>query len=173
MATSTDAVSPPLPPELERSIFEAAALSWPRCIPRLMLVAWRVKSWVQPLLYRTIAVHPNDSGSNSESSLDLSLAAALMYPFVLPAETLLSLINFRQPWFFRDSVRNLLLAHDIAAEEASILAACSGIENLLLSAQTSLVVLQSHFDRPLKRLHGTLEGIFGSDKSMKAAIGQK
>ncbi|KAF7377223.1 hypothetical protein MSAN_00142200 [Mycena sanguinolenta] len=86
-----------------------------------------------------------------------------MHPFLIPSETLLSLINSRQCSFFRDSVRNLLLVHRVAAEEAAIVAACSGIENLFLSAQTSLVVLGIQFDRPLKRLHADLNGIFGSD----------
>ncbi|KAJ7131272.1 hypothetical protein C8R44DRAFT_871785 [Mycena epipterygia] len=37
--------------ELERKIFELAALSRPKAIPTLMRVAWRVKLWVEPLLY--------------------------------------------------------------------------------------------------------------------------
>ncbi|KAJ6482777.1 hypothetical protein C8R45DRAFT_307587 [Mycena sanguinolenta] len=109
---SVDTVSPLLPPELEQTIFEVIALSWPRSIPRLMLVAWRVKSWVEPLLYRTIIV-----GS--------------------PAA------------FFRDSVR-----------------VCSGVEDLRAS-QTSLVVSEIQFDRPLKRLHGGLGCIFGSSRSAR------
>ncbi|KAJ6462931.1 hypothetical protein C8R45DRAFT_1220429 [Mycena sanguinolenta] len=46
--------SPSLPLELEREIFEICALSRPVSIPKLMLVAQRVKEWVEPLLYRTI-----------------------------------------------------------------------------------------------------------------------
>jgi hypothetical protein len=34
-----------LPIELEREIFEIAASSYPKCIPRLVLVARRVHSW--------------------------------------------------------------------------------------------------------------------------------
>ncbi|KAJ7628226.1 hypothetical protein DFH06DRAFT_1226555 [Mycena polygramma] len=45
-----------LPPELEQLIFEIAALSRPVTIPRLMLVAQRVRAWVEPLLYRVICV---------------------------------------------------------------------------------------------------------------------
>ncbi|KAJ7616529.1 hypothetical protein FB45DRAFT_1063957 [Roridomyces roridus] len=49
-----------LPPELERQVFELAAYTQPHCIPRLMRVAWRVKEWVEPLLYRVILLsgHP-------------------------------------------------------------------------------------------------------------------
>ncbi|KAF7368046.1 hypothetical protein MSAN_00870500 [Mycena sanguinolenta] len=45
---------PRLPPELEHRIFEIAALTWPRWIPTLMLVAKRVKFWVEPLLCRVV-----------------------------------------------------------------------------------------------------------------------
>ncbi|KAJ7840186.1 hypothetical protein B0H14DRAFT_3458272 [Mycena olivaceomarginata] len=43
-----------LPPELERVIFETAALANVPSIPTLMLVASRVKCWVEPLLYRVV-----------------------------------------------------------------------------------------------------------------------
>ncbi|KAJ7056684.1 hypothetical protein C8F01DRAFT_358391 [Mycena amicta] len=52
-------MDPVLPLELERHIFELVALSSPACIPRLVLVAWRVKEWVEPLLYRTLVLYPN------------------------------------------------------------------------------------------------------------------
>ncbi|KAJ7830725.1 hypothetical protein B0H14DRAFT_2593136 [Mycena olivaceomarginata] len=39
---------------LERTIFKVAALARPTTIPILMLVAGRVKYWVEPLLYRII-----------------------------------------------------------------------------------------------------------------------
>ncbi|KAJ6482768.1 hypothetical protein C8R45DRAFT_1150392 [Mycena sanguinolenta] len=164
---SVDAVSPALPPDLERTIFEVTAVSWPRSIPRLMLVAWRVKSWrvhipleVEPLLYRTIFV-------GSQSQLD-SLCDKLdseTLPFPIPRQNLLSLTRSNQSPCFRKSVRNLFLAHDDVAEVAFILAACCGIENLWLGTQTRCIVVEMQFDRPLKRLHGSLEVIFGSPKS--------
>ncbi|KAK7053602.1 hypothetical protein R3P38DRAFT_2851179 [Favolaschia claudopus] len=48
------AIEPKLPQELERLIFEAAARLSPVHAPSLMLVAWRVKFWVEPFLYRVI-----------------------------------------------------------------------------------------------------------------------
>ncbi|KAJ6618491.1 hypothetical protein B0H10DRAFT_1241207 [Mycena sp. CBHHK59/15] len=42
--------SPRLPPELERVVFEMAAFSWRTTIPNLMLVAWRVRNWIEPFL---------------------------------------------------------------------------------------------------------------------------
>ncbi|KAJ6518246.1 hypothetical protein C8R47DRAFT_9392 [Mycena vitilis] len=47
---------PRLPLELERHIFELAALSRPVSIPTMMRVAWRVKTWIEPLLYRTLLI---------------------------------------------------------------------------------------------------------------------
>ncbi|KAJ6524610.1 hypothetical protein DFH09DRAFT_1189375 [Mycena vulgaris] len=48
--------TPSLPRELERHIFEMIALSRPVSIPKLMRVAWRVKRWLEPLLYRTLVM---------------------------------------------------------------------------------------------------------------------
>ncbi|KAJ6564436.1 hypothetical protein B0H19DRAFT_1258885 [Mycena capillaripes] len=45
-----------LPEDLEREIFEISAHSRPVFIPILMLVARRVKIWLEPLLYRTIVL---------------------------------------------------------------------------------------------------------------------
>ncbi|KAF8145125.1 hypothetical protein K438DRAFT_1872669 [Mycena galopus ATCC 62051] len=42
--------SPRLPPELERIVFEMAALLWRTTIPNLMLVACRVRNWTKPFL---------------------------------------------------------------------------------------------------------------------------
>ncbi|KAJ7826702.1 hypothetical protein B0H14DRAFT_2816723 [Mycena olivaceomarginata] len=53
---SSASASPMLPLELEREIFEIYALSWPKLIPKLMLVAKCVKEWVEPLLYRIISI---------------------------------------------------------------------------------------------------------------------
>ncbi|KAJ7162817.1 hypothetical protein C8R46DRAFT_1101598 [Mycena filopes] len=46
-----------LPAELEREIFEIAASRGRSSIPRLLLVARRVKIWLEPLLYRVILVN--------------------------------------------------------------------------------------------------------------------
>ncbi|KAJ7443899.1 hypothetical protein B0H11DRAFT_452304 [Mycena galericulata] len=81
-----------VPPELERQIFEISALSRPRAIPRLMLAAWRVKEWVEPLLYRTIVLKYGPRADH--------------YP-AFTVDILLTSIRSK-PAFFRDAVRNLL-----------------------------------------------------------------
>ncbi|KAF8169170.1 hypothetical protein K438DRAFT_240345 [Mycena galopus ATCC 62051] len=45
-----------LPPELERKIFEIAALSDSGTIPPLLRVARRVLEWIEPLLYRVLVI---------------------------------------------------------------------------------------------------------------------
>ncbi|KAJ7613211.1 hypothetical protein FB45DRAFT_1113040 [Roridomyces roridus] len=67
--------SPSFPPELEREVFVTAAYIEPLCIPKLMLVAWRVKLWVEPLFCRTVAV------SAHTSSNGLALHGKSGYPF--------------------------------------------------------------------------------------------
>ncbi|KAF7304226.1 hypothetical protein MIND_00655000 [Mycena indigotica] len=42
------------PPELEYVIFKLAAGQDRGSIPRLMLVAWRVKEWIEPLMYQPL-----------------------------------------------------------------------------------------------------------------------
>ncbi|KAJ6564160.1 hypothetical protein B0H19DRAFT_1140452 [Mycena capillaripes] len=49
---------PPLPAELERLIFELAASSSPKSMPALLLIAQRVKIWIEPLLYEVLTLNP-------------------------------------------------------------------------------------------------------------------
>ncbi|KAJ7735674.1 hypothetical protein B0H14DRAFT_3168523 [Mycena olivaceomarginata] len=144
---SVNADPPPLPTELERAIFEVAAVSWPRSIPKFMLVTWRVKKWLEPLLYRTLVVADDrDRDRGRDSRL----------PSIAP-DTLRSLIHSKSPTFFRDSVRHLSLIEP-EAEDVSILTACSAIENLWLGAHPSINILEINL--PLKRLHCALYSLF-------------
>ncbi|KAF7317629.1 hypothetical protein MKEN_00850300 [Mycena kentingensis (nom. inval.)] len=61
MTISSEGSDPRLPRELERAIFELAALRRPRSIPVLMLVAWRVKEWLDPILFRTLGIGPDST----------------------------------------------------------------------------------------------------------------
>ncbi|KAJ7259208.1 hypothetical protein C8J57DRAFT_1515284 [Mycena rebaudengoi] len=48
---------PSFPLELERDIFEIAATHWhPKTMPTLLVVARRVRQWIEPLLYRTLVM---------------------------------------------------------------------------------------------------------------------
>nr|GAT57015.1 predicted protein [Mycena chlorophos] len=48
-----------LPPELERKIFEIAALEYPATAPAVLRVARRVFIWIEPLIYRYIMTQHN------------------------------------------------------------------------------------------------------------------
>ncbi|KAJ6481923.1 hypothetical protein C8R45DRAFT_1003463 [Mycena sanguinolenta] len=56
-----------LPPELERQIFEIAANSHSKSIPTLLLVARRVKIWLEPILYNVVFLSPSPSGFEFQS----------------------------------------------------------------------------------------------------------
>ncbi|KAJ7443120.1 hypothetical protein FB451DRAFT_1568734 [Mycena latifolia] len=49
--------NPAFPPELEREIFEVAALLHPGTIPTLLQVARRISIWIEPLLYTVVRVN--------------------------------------------------------------------------------------------------------------------
>ncbi|KAJ7508961.1 hypothetical protein B0H11DRAFT_2184652, partial [Mycena galericulata] len=53
------------PPELEREIFETAALRYPETIPSLLRVARHVLLWIEPLLYNVIDISIFESLSGS------------------------------------------------------------------------------------------------------------
>ncbi|KAJ6482764.1 hypothetical protein C8R45DRAFT_1215451 [Mycena sanguinolenta] len=136
-----DAVSPALPSDVEREIFEIAALFWPRSIPSLMLVAWHVKSWVEPLLYKTAMV-----------------SSTIKFP--LPYGTLLSRIRSEQSTLLRHSVRNLFLSYRPVDDLPIVLHAFPVVENLWMASLTTNTILDTNLS--LKRLHTDLDVIFGS-----------
>ncbi|KAJ7087511.1 hypothetical protein C8R44DRAFT_991359 [Mycena epipterygia] len=114
---------PAFPPELERQIFEICALWRPVGIPKLMLVAWRVKDWVEPLLYRTIAVNQT----------------AQLIP-MLPAFTenfLSSAVKLKPSSFFRQAVRHLFLPFIADDAYQLVLSACTCLENLWVNDDLS------------------------------------
>ncbi|KAJ6521621.1 hypothetical protein DFH09DRAFT_1424685 [Mycena vulgaris] len=111
--------SPTLPPELEQHIFELAAISRPACIPTLMLVARRVKHWVEPLLYRTVVIGfqpiPDlPGGGNPYAFADMVRTSSLA--------------------LLRDKTRNLMLCGNSTEETQTYLALFPRIQNLWLTS---------------------------------------
>ncbi|KAJ6476743.1 hypothetical protein C8R47DRAFT_1220225 [Mycena vitilis] len=146
-------LTPKLPADLERQIFEVASLVWPRSIPRFLLVAWRVNTWVEPLLYRIFIVHDARAYLRDKSRDGAG-------PLAIESSALRSLIHAQGPRFFKAAVRHLLLgSHTLdETEEAYLLSTCSKVENLWCSAQTYATLAQ--IDMPLKRLHCRLNTLF-------------
>ncbi|KAJ7028108.1 hypothetical protein C8F04DRAFT_1399146 [Mycena alexandri] len=139
--------SPTLPPELEREIFELCAHSWPMEIPELMRVAHRVNQWVHALLYRTMVV------------LDASESVHTPGPS-LTTEQALATIRAKPPAFFSTAVRHLFSSAHLGLRKdvESILAACSGLENLcLLYMDTTWIPFIAVM--PLKHFYGPCKSL--------------
>ncbi|KAJ7089494.1 hypothetical protein C8R43DRAFT_1050600 [Mycena crocata] len=145
MSNDTSLEPPFLPVELEREIFELAAHSRPCSVPTLMLVASRVKAWVEPLLYGTIFVaqsyEPEPSG----------------YPTLSGSDSFLDVIRAKPTTLLRASVRHVFAS---SQDATWLLSTCLQIENLFVIGLgleehlTTLAALQ------LKRLCCSLVEIF-------------
>ncbi|KAJ7133993.1 hypothetical protein C8R43DRAFT_1022152 [Mycena crocata] len=148
---------PILPPELEREIFEAAARSRPSSIPTLILVASRVKTWVEPLLYETIYCILPDY-----LLADPGLARIPGHP-IFYYSFLRSLIGTRRASLLR-STRRFFLGIGIISHipVETVLAACSGIEDLHIAGPQFTSLLSAISTLPLKRLSCTLGRLFPS-----------
>ncbi|KAJ7670049.1 hypothetical protein DFH06DRAFT_160167 [Mycena polygramma] len=150
------------PPELERVIFEVAAASAPRSIPQLALVAWRVKIWVEPFLYRTIVV------ADHRPRLHANFAKSGIHIRAIESGTFTSIIHARET-FVHDTVRQILLSHLAIQEETVVLSTCAAVENLWITctAPASSPHLVARFgDLRLKRLHAAVETLFGPDANL-------
>ncbi|KAJ6574538.1 hypothetical protein B0H19DRAFT_1371549 [Mycena capillaripes] len=132
-----------LPVELERQIFEACAHARPVSIPRLMLVVWRVKEWLEPLLYRTIVIEDDPSILSMEELPRVTI------------ETMLAIIQSKPATFFRDRVRHLYLNPESPTIVEPILSACTGLENVWLGRipEDCISLIAS---LPLKHFYGSL-----------------
>ncbi|KAJ7465356.1 hypothetical protein B0H11DRAFT_2006926 [Mycena galericulata] len=108
-----------LPLELERNIFELAALSRPVLIPKLMLTAWRVKRWLEQLLYRTLTIDKAPTPVN-----DFPLCTV---------EVFMRIVGAKQTSLLQ-SVRNLRLVFLFLEMDAvdMVLSACPNVENLYI-----------------------------------------
>ncbi|KAJ7620361.1 hypothetical protein FB45DRAFT_1094488 [Roridomyces roridus] len=127
---------PVFPPEIERHIFELSALARPVLVPKLIFVAWRIKQWIEPILYRTIVL------GRARSTMD-------GYP-AFTSEALLSAIQTKAPGFIATAVQNLSI-YDSAAGYEEILSACTGVTNLrVLSLDTAF---SAHIPSTLTQLY--------------------
>ncbi|KAF8190657.1 hypothetical protein K438DRAFT_1763109 [Mycena galopus ATCC 62051] len=148
-----------LPPELERKIFETAAHARPLCIPDIMLVAWRVKEWVEPLLYRTLIFGP----FYDQCTLDgHPVANAIAFVSVIHSGS-------KPASFFADAVRHLYMA-TYTPLSAVILAVCSGVEDLWIGGTDySGKMLRAIVRLPLKRLCCDITDLFSREDPLDFA----
>ncbi|KAF7288413.1 hypothetical protein HMN09_01393800 [Mycena chlorophos] len=139
---SASASSPFLPPELEQRIFCSLAYEQPYEVRSLMLVAWRVKEWVEHLLYRTLVV-----GFQHDFS-----SAALPHLIKLPLRKLLH--SARPRALFGTAVRNLLIdeGYNVTREDvAEALSLCHSVQDLVLLPYVAMQGTLDHL-RGLKQL---------------------
>ncbi|KAJ7183009.1 hypothetical protein C8R43DRAFT_18469 [Mycena crocata] len=142
-----------LPADLEREIFEIVAHSWPLLIPRLLLVAWRVKLWLEPLIYRTLVLSRFKSRIREYPSSGLD------------RWNIMQVIDSRPVSLFRDSVHNLFMSMFPNEDEAAILSACARVENLWISSSSDPADLLGRIgDLPLKRLYCFIASIVGDPR---------
>ncbi|KAJ6531367.1 hypothetical protein DFH09DRAFT_1326527 [Mycena vulgaris] len=124
-------ISPRLPPELECKIFTITSLSRPTTIPKLMLIAWRVKFWLG------------------------SIHQILGFP-TFTAGILDRVILDKTPAFLQESARHLFLdGSSLPSSLATVLTACNNVTNLfrlcisveaLLNAPNTLLRTVTHLE---------------------------
>ncbi|KAJ7177074.1 hypothetical protein C8R46DRAFT_1078109, partial [Mycena filopes] len=144
-----------LPSDLEREIFEFAALSRATGIPTLMLVAWRVKTWVEPLLYRTIVVWPTHRFASMPERIDRQP--------IFRRQPLIQIMKSKPASFFQNAVRHVMISHlpEEDTEGQFILSTCPGIEDLwTYGIFPYMLPLMSSLR--LKRLHCGLSDLLSS-----------
>ncbi|KAJ6558035.1 hypothetical protein B0H19DRAFT_1149558 [Mycena capillaripes] len=142
-----------LPVELEREIFERAAFLYPECMPQLLLVAQRAKTWIQPVMYQVLSIHPH----GQRTSL-----------FRLPLRTLARLVTV-SPKCLRDYTRHVCFVEMPHVDFVTdLLSRCEATVNIAFVNPTpgSHVHLLPIFSTlPLQRLSANLRQLFTSEKA--------
>ncbi|KAJ7651336.1 hypothetical protein FB45DRAFT_1018685 [Roridomyces roridus] len=138
---------PRLPLELERAIFELVALSHPISIPNLLLVASRVKEWIQPLLYHTLIFASDSPGLTGQPVDGLrSYTPASFFRILRLQQNLV------------ECAQNLMFMGSEIGQLETVLSACPRVQNLyVLWPCTGDNFDGSMLDAlPLHQLHGQL-----------------
>ncbi|KAJ7916983.1 hypothetical protein B0H13DRAFT_1996073, partial [Mycena leptocephala] len=119
---SASGVNLVFPEDLERCIFESAALIHPDCIPALLLVAHRVKIWIEPLFYKVVTIYGPPSSRVPKPNTIFRHSVPAFYNFM----------KSKPASFFPDNVRHIQLVGVPIVEILKALAACNATINLAL-----------------------------------------
>ncbi|KAJ6582717.1 hypothetical protein DFH09DRAFT_1360491 [Mycena vulgaris] len=125
---------PSLPPELEREILETAAQRHPSLMPTLLRVCHRVHTWIEPMLYKVLAIDNEHEGL-------LSIVE--------------SAIQSKPAGFLQTAVRHLFLWHldpHRRARNKNVLPHCSGVRNLCIAGTFESDLLPALSNTHLQRL---------------------
>ncbi|KAJ7155214.1 hypothetical protein C8R46DRAFT_437716 [Mycena filopes] len=118
------------PPELEREIFETAALQHASTIPALLRVCRRVHVWVEPLLYRILVIQRDSA-------------------------PILASVQSKPSPFLRLAVRHLFISPRVA-DTANIILSCSDIHSLFLDGTFDAKLLDILDQMRVRRLNLSL-----------------
>ncbi|KAF8197766.1 hypothetical protein K438DRAFT_1967324 [Mycena galopus ATCC 62051] len=134
-----------VPVEIERYIFELAAFAYPGSIPVFLLVAQRVKIWLEPLLYRVLSIYQEYSNKGGR------------YP--IPLQAVVNRIELRPASFFHAHVRHVALIlpknglpRPIQKLATRIFPACDATVDLVLFFGPTPAFLSVIARSPLRRL---------------------
>ncbi|KAJ6480025.1 hypothetical protein C8R47DRAFT_604720 [Mycena vitilis] len=138
-------VCPRLPPELERAIFEVAALAEPAMIQTFLRLARRVRIWIEPLLYRVIWVDSHPHADRTYAAFDS--------------------LDSKPAGFLKNAVRHMYMdetSHFSRAEARTLLRLCENLTDLTVLgrfAEPGLLPILATIQ--LQRLTVDLTDLFG------------
>ncbi|KAJ6587590.1 hypothetical protein DFH09DRAFT_230789 [Mycena vulgaris] len=152
----------PLPLEIEREIFELAARATPERIPLLLAVSHPVKTWIEPIRFRTIVFSefPNPNMYSEEPAGHYMSMAQFLH--VLDSKPLS---------FFRDHVRHLYFAHIYKpAQMRKVICACNAATSVVICEQVEPSLLPILSALPLQRLTINLGDLFPGGPDFSHAL---
>ncbi|KAJ7321878.1 hypothetical protein DFH08DRAFT_941795 [Mycena albidolilacea] len=129
-----------LPAELEHKIFELAAHAHSKSIPTLLLVARRVKIWLEPILYSMVVFCDLIDGHVCFEPVQFS-----------------SVIQSQE---ISEHVRRLFASHELGPHLDLVLASCSAVQNLALDSSLWPDHLLFLSTMPLRRLSTAIANAF-------------
>ncbi|KAJ7629215.1 hypothetical protein DFH06DRAFT_1480526 [Mycena polygramma] len=138
-------VCPRLPPELERAIFEVAALTEPAMIQTFLRLARRFRIWTEPLLYRVIWVDSHPHADKTYAAFDS--------------------LDAKPAGFFKNAVRHMYMdetSHFSRTEARTLLGLCENLTDLTVLgrfAEPGLLPILATIQ--LQRLTVDLADLFG------------
>ncbi|KAJ6448558.1 hypothetical protein C8R47DRAFT_1227015 [Mycena vitilis] len=131
-----------LPLDLQRCIFELAALASLHDISKLMLVEHQVKVWIEPILYRVLVLaepHRDPRGS----SRDFHFVTVSQWDIKKPLKS-------KSHEFFQSAVKSLRIYDPIDSDNMKLLfTAFAGVTNVAIHWNAATGVLPA-----LEKLHG-------------------
>ncbi|KAJ7131237.1 hypothetical protein C8R44DRAFT_978191 [Mycena epipterygia] len=108
-----------------------------------MRIAWRVKLWVEPLLYRTLLIRRTSHLTVTDCFPSCSLS------------TFMEIVSTEKASFLRDSVRNLVVDFLSTENIRAVLSTCKSVENIhvIVADSPSLYYAPPSLSMPLRHLY--------------------